>query len=281
MTWNDAVTQLQIRLYYKTGYAANVTFLELKKNVDGTPRMVITFDDGYTSVYTIAFPIMQQYGIKGTVYLNTGLVGTPTRLTLAQLHELYDAGWTIANHTPLHTDLTKLTSVNDIKAVVQQGIDWLLVNGFTRGAYDFAAPFGYYNEMTLEALKQLGVRTNRGIMQRMTAIPADDLLQITQDGISGSGYPNGENYTTLIKAEKFVDDTLQYKVSTFIMLHNIAKTPAQGIDWATADFANWIAYIAQSGVETDSVDQWYNEINGATISTINYSPWLILNETCH
>ena len=53
----------------------NVTFLELKQNIDGVPRMVLSFDDGYTSVFTTAFPIMQQYGMKGTVYLNTAYVG--------------------------------------------------------------------------------------------------------------------------------------------------------------------------------------------------------------
>ena len=75
VTWNDTITGLQFRLYYESGSSMNVTFLELKKNIDGVPRMVLSFDDGYTSVFTTAFPIMQQYGIKGTVYLNSAYVG--------------------------------------------------------------------------------------------------------------------------------------------------------------------------------------------------------------
>ena len=128
--------------------------------------MVLTFDDGYTSVFTTAFPIMQQYGIKGTIYLNSAYVGDAGRLTLAQLHQLYDAGWTIANHTPDHTDLISLTSIAAIKDVIQQGIDWLLANGFTRGAYDFALPFGSYNDMVLEALKECGVQTDSTVYVR-------------------------------------------------------------------------------------------------------------------
>ena len=37
--------------------------------VSSADPAVITFDDGFESTYTIAFPIMQQYGIKGTVYV--------------------------------------------------------------------------------------------------------------------------------------------------------------------------------------------------------------------
>ena len=279
MTWNDTITGLQFRLYYEPESSMNVTFLELKKNIDGVPRMVLSFDDGYTSVFTTAFPIMHQYGIKGTVYLNSAYVGDPGRLTLDQLHQLYDAGWTIANHTPEHTDLTTLTSVAAIKAVIQQGIDWLLANGFTRGAYDFALPFGSYNNMVLEALKECGIQTDRTVMLRMTGIPTDDLLQISQEGPNGDGYPNGENYTTLAQAEKFVDDTIQNKVSTFVMMHMIDDSPASGLEWATADFTNWIAYIAQTGIETETVDQWYNDVSGLTFSQVNYSPWIILNES--
>ena len=279
VTWNDTITGLQFRLYYEPQTSMNVTFLELKKNIDGVPRMVLSFDDGYTSVFTTAFPIMQQYGIKGTVYLNSAYVGDDGRLTLDQLHQLYDAGWTIANHTPEHTDLTTLTSVTAIKAVIQQGINWLLANGFTRGAYDFALPFGSYNNMVLEALKECGIQTDRTVMLRMTGIPTDDLLEISQEGPNGDGYPNGENYTTLTQAEKFVDDTIQNKVSTFVMMHMITDSPASGLEWATSDFTSWIAYIAQSGVETETVDQWYNDVNGLTFSEVNYSPWIILNES--
>ena len=32
-------------------------------------------------------------------------------------------------------------------------------------------------------------------------------------------------------------------------------SPTTGIQWSTADFTNWIAYIAQTGVETETVDQ--------------------------
>ena len=37
--------------------------------------IVITFDDSYESVYANAFPLMQEYGFLGTVFIITGYVG--------------------------------------------------------------------------------------------------------------------------------------------------------------------------------------------------------------
>ena len=67
--------------------------------VSSTDPAVITFDDGFESTYTIAFPLMQQYGIKGTVYVVPDWLGAPGYLTLAELTEMHNAGWTIASHT--------------------------------------------------------------------------------------------------------------------------------------------------------------------------------------
>ena len=57
---------------------------------------VITFDDGDESAYTIAYQIMKQYGLVGTLYIVPAWIGTPGYLTLAQLTEMHNAGWTIA-----------------------------------------------------------------------------------------------------------------------------------------------------------------------------------------
>jgi predicted outer membrane repeat protein len=281
MSWNDTITGVQLRIFYNPNLSANVTFLELKKNVQGIPKMVLTFDDGYSNIFNAAFPIMQKYGIKGTIYLNEGFVGLPGYLTLAQLHILYDAGWTIANHTPVHTDLSSLTSVAAVKATVQGGINWLLANGFKRGAYDLALPWGWYNDMVLQGLKESGVQTARTVMLRNTATPPDSLLQLTQEGPLGMNYPDGPNYTTLALAEDFVTNTIQSKTSTFVMMHQILSVPQTGSDWATADFANWIAYIAQNvtqnKIEMDTVDEWYDNL--ITEGTVNYGPWIVMNVT--
>lgn len=65
---------------------------------------VITFDDGYTSVYDVAFPQLQGRGWPFTVFVTSGLVGSNDRLysTWEQIREMASAGATIANHTIDH-----------------------------------------------------------------------------------------------------------------------------------------------------------------------------------
>ena len=115
-----------------------------------------------------------------------------------------------------------------IKSTIQGGINWLLANGFTRGAYNIAFPWGRYNDMVLEAMKECNIQTARTVMLRNIATPTDSLLQLTQEGPEGMNYPDGPNYTTLALAEDFVTNTIQSQTSTVVMMHEIINVPQTG-----------------------------------------------------
>ena len=69
--------------------------------------MILTFDDGYRSIYDLAFPVLKQYGFTGAVYVITGYVGAPSYMNSEQLTELFANGWEIGSHTLSHEDLVK------------------------------------------------------------------------------------------------------------------------------------------------------------------------------
>jgi peptidoglycan/xylan/chitin deacetylase (PgdA/CDA1 family) len=61
---------------------------ELCSGAKSEPGVVITFDDGYRSAYTVAFPILQKYHLPATIYLtiesvDTGQVAWYDRVFLA------------------------------------------------------------------------------------------------------------------------------------------------------------------------------------------------------
>jgi len=82
--------------------------------------LAITFDDGYQSVYTQAFPILQRYGFSATVFLTVGEKGNrrpPERLpsiegrsmlSWGEIKEMHRWGITFDAHTLTHPDLTRL-----------------------------------------------------------------------------------------------------------------------------------------------------------------------------
>ncbi len=66
--------------------------------------VAITFDDGYTSIFDTAFPMLQEYGFPFTVFINTQPINDHLNgyMTWAQIKEMADAGVTIANHMVNH-----------------------------------------------------------------------------------------------------------------------------------------------------------------------------------
>lgn len=82
---------------------------------DDSPKIVLTFDDGFADVYTAALPLLAEFRLPFTLYLATGYVGgdmhwdgsTATApgpaLTWPQVEELAASPWcTLGNHTHRH-----------------------------------------------------------------------------------------------------------------------------------------------------------------------------------
>ena len=93
----DVVTALRITLTSTAG-GGSVVLDSLHYARKTTPQIVISFDDGWISQYTEAFPYLQSRGIPGTIYTIDQYVGDPSYISLAQAQEMYAAGWDIANH---------------------------------------------------------------------------------------------------------------------------------------------------------------------------------------
>lgn len=79
---------------------------------------LITFDDGFESVYRYAYPLMEEFGFKGVVFVISGYIGRENvwdiplgrkrHLSQQQIRELSDRGWIIGSHSCSHPDLTRL-----------------------------------------------------------------------------------------------------------------------------------------------------------------------------
>lgn len=73
-----------------------------------TRAVVLTFDDGHLSNYTVAWPALQQRGMRADFFVNPANVGRPGFATWAQLREMAGHGMSIQSHGWDHRYFTEL-----------------------------------------------------------------------------------------------------------------------------------------------------------------------------
>jgi peptidoglycan/xylan/chitin deacetylase (PgdA/CDA1 family) len=77
-------------------------------------RVVLTFDDGFRDFFTTAFPILEKFGFKATVFLTSGLIGKAfvtgrECLNREEIQELVARGIEFGSHTVNHPQLKTLS----------------------------------------------------------------------------------------------------------------------------------------------------------------------------
>jgi len=71
--------------------------------------VVITFDDGNITNYTIAYPILKKFHYPATFFVISGVTGSdPDRMNWEQVKEMAKHGMTIGSHTVNHDNLAKM-----------------------------------------------------------------------------------------------------------------------------------------------------------------------------
>ena len=201
--------EAQIRVLSEAGYTG-VSFDELQGYVlRGEPLpekpVVITFDDGYLSNYTLAYPILQKYNMKATIfaigvsfgkdhYKDTDYAMTP-HFGAAEAQEMADSGLiSIQSHT---YDMHQWPPYEDGSPAVRENILPLageseeayvqaLTDDFTKSRAQLEAatgqpvdvlayPAGQYSTLAQVTLQELGVHvtlsTNPGVNTVVKGLP--------------------------------------------------------------------------------------------------------------
>lgn len=100
-------------VYLKENRYRILSFAEVEEiMLKGQPiperAVVITIDDGYRSVYDIAWPILKQHGVKATLFNYTDFIGAPAAMTWAQTREMAASGLIeIESHAKSHSSLSR------------------------------------------------------------------------------------------------------------------------------------------------------------------------------
>lgn len=122
---------------------AGYAYFTPANNIDPSPMVSFTFDDGRDSVMT-AFDILSEYDMPGTAYITTSVLNTTTYLTHDQVINLFAYGWEIGAHTVTHPYLTEIELGAAVHEV--QFPSRYLENLIGAPIFSFASPYGDYNE---------------------------------------------------------------------------------------------------------------------------------------
>jgi len=168
----------QMEWLHRRGYTTITTAQWLAWTTASKPLprkpILLTFDDAYADLETIALPVMEKYGFNGTIFAVTKRAGMPTpwdgMLTMSseQLLRCAARGIEIGSHTRTHPDLSTL-SPDQLSDEIGGSKQDLEEAGFR--PVSFAYPFGRHNEAarkSVEGVFALAFNGHEGRNTRLT-----------------------------------------------------------------------------------------------------------------
>ena len=163
---------LRVNNYHTITPAELLDFLNFTRQIPKR-SVLITIDDGYRSVYEVAYPILKRYGFVATLFVYTNYIGISSKaLSWDDLRALKAAGFTVGSHSVAHSDLTRPTKgesdqdfldrvtleIVDSKQIIDKALD--------QDTVAFAFPFGRSDEKSVAIVKaakyKMAVTVERG-----------------------------------------------------------------------------------------------------------------------
>jgi peptidoglycan/xylan/chitin deacetylase (PgdA/CDA1 family) len=200
---------------------------------------ILTFDDGFVSQFTEARKKMDTYNYPGVAYIiNEYIDVNPNYMTSAQLRELQDFhGWDISGHASgsfdAYSDLGLEAKLVSIK-------DYLLRNGYAKGAEHIAYPNGVHNPI-IRRLTSKYFTTARTVTTAPEVNPPSDYMRLKVFMVT--------NTTTTSAIATAVANALNNKELLILVFHKIVTSPSVETEYSVANFSTVIENIHTQGIK--------------------------------
>lgn len=250
-SWASPIVRVRLYCQAVAAQQVSVSFDELRTGLSGQPSIMLRFDDGYASTYTIAYPKLASKGMRGSVFVISGYVGNANYMTAAQLTELGNAGWLLCNHADSGTSF-----LGQSQATVESRLATCdtFLNGLGCPVCPqvVAYPNGDFDDNTLAAMANTGRWCNGGTYGCdkdgttpgiPLTLPFTGMYQLTSTAATG---------LTLAQLQALADGAIAGGVPISIHFHEIG-----GAGYNQADFEAFIDYIASLGLVTNNLKDFY------------------------
>jgi poly-beta-1,6-N-acetyl-D-glucosamine N-deacetylase len=154
---NDFKEHLKIIEKNKINFINPQNFENELKNNKTQRKILLTIDDGYSSFYENAWPILKQKKIPFILFISTREVGSFNYMTWAQIKELSKENFVeIGNHSHTHEYL--VDENNDlIKKDIKKSIS-IFNDKLGKNSNFFSYPFGEYSLEFIDIIKSLNFK---------------------------------------------------------------------------------------------------------------------------
>ena len=138
---------------------------------EGTGLVTLWFDDAWYSQYSVAFPIMEEYGMKGALAVPSGLINYDEYMSWPQVQRMQHKGWEITSHSVNHVCEADKLDGEAVLFEMKQSLATLREHNLQIQTY--VAPCGYRNASINTTVKEyyLSMRTTD---EGLNALPVTD-----------------------------------------------------------------------------------------------------------
>lgn len=152
----------------------------LTGHYDTSKKVVLSFDDGYLTFYSYAWPILKEFDQQATIFIISKLVGTPDYLTWEQIRFLASNGIEVGGHTRTHPLLPTLSAAQSDAEITggKQDIEAQLGKKINTFCY----PTGKYNAQIVKQVKDAGY-VAAVTMEQRKSFSTDNLLLMPRLGV--------------------------------------------------------------------------------------------------
>lgn len=222
--------------------AQYMDYLEGKRSIP-EKAAIITMDDGFKSVYTVAYPIVKKYGYPFTLFVYTDLISKSKHfLTWEELSDLAQNGVEIGSHSQTHPILTvqKATESDENyqKRIVKEvaGSKKLLEEHLNKSVRFFAYPYGAYDDLIMSEVQKAGY-----------------LAAVTVNPGPGAGGTNPFSINRRIIVQKTTDGEFLAELKTLpISFARNSLAPADGAILHSAPHAYEAAVVEDQAIDPQS-----------------------------
>lgn len=268
-SWSNAQKRFIVRVCPIPGRSVTVKVCPAYQVDRAIPTVLFDFDNGYDSVLDVAYPILEAAGFKASTGVNSAYVGhagvgggaqhlTLSRMTEADLEELYEAGWDLNNHTETHAGGDGLRSLTYAQNLTEIGNcqSWLEERGFTRGSRHLVFPSGTFSAAnTFPAMTVCGV-----LSARLWGLNEYSKCGYATFPVWSLGCITPHDYTsgmTVAQTCAAIDESVAAGGSIAICFHNISDTIVTNYDMSIANFQAIVNHVASKRVRVVTRSELY------------------------